>query len=140
METFPKIKSYLTLLSYASHLVEVAERLLPEEQSNPAAYNLLATALHLLERNSRQIFIRAFEVKILSVLGFFSLEGLEGLERTMGIRVILEKLQSESWEEIAKVELKPDQALEVERILRYYIEKVLEGKLRSMEVLNKLRK
>ena len=113
---------------------------MPEEQSNPAAYNLLATALHLLERNSRQIFIRAFEVKILSVLGFFSLEGLEGLERTMGIRVILEKLQSESWEEIAKVELKPDQALEVERILRYYIEKVLEGKLRSMEVLNKLRK
>ena len=54
--------------------------------------------------------------------------------------IILEKLQSESWEEIAKVELKPDQALEVERILRYYIEKVLEGKLRSMEDLNKLRK
>ena len=60
LETFLKIKSDLMLLSYASHVVEVAERLLPEDQPNPAAYNLLATALHLLEKNPRQIFIRAF--------------------------------------------------------------------------------
>lgn len=137
LETFPKIKGDLTLLSYASHLVEVTERLLPEEQSNPVAYNLLATALHLLEKNPRQVFIRAFEVKFLSVLGFWSLGEVEEIRN---IRGILEKLQTEGWGEIAKIELKPDQALEVERVLRYYIEKVLEGKLRSVEVLKKLRK
>ena len=37
------------------------------------------------------------------------------------------------------MELKSDQALEVERILRYYIEKVLEGKLRSVRILEKLK-
>ncbi len=137
LETFPKIKSDLVLSSYGSHLAEVTERLLPEEQSNPAAYNLLATALHLLEKNPRQIFIRAFEVKILTVLGFWSLKEVGEIRQT---EEILKKLQQQSWDEIAGIELKPEEALEVERILRYYIEKVLEGKLRSMEVLKKLRK
>lgn len=136
LETFPKIKSDLTLTSYASHLAEIAERLLPEEQSNPAAYNLLATALHLLEQNPRQIFIRAFEVKFLSVLGFWSLGQVEVKGEA---KEILEKLQAGRWEEIEKMELKPDQALEVSRILRYYIEGVLEGKLRSIVILNKLK-
>lgn len=136
LETFPKIKGDLTLLSYASHLVEVTERLLPEEQSNPAAYNLLATALHLLEQNPRQVFIRAFEVKILSVLGFWSLGQVEAAGLSRGI---LEKLQEGSWEEVARMELKPEEALEVERILRYYIEKVLEGRLRSIEMVKRLK-
>lgn len=143
LDTFPKIKNDLILSSYGSHLAEVTERLLPEEQSNPAAYNLLATSLHLLEQNPRQIYIRAFEVKILSVLGFWSLGQVGALRQAQGemreISGILEKLQTENWEEIGKMGLKPDQALEVERILRYYIEKVLEGPLRSVEVLKKLR-
>lgn len=137
IETFPKIKGDLVLSSYGSHLVEVTERLLPEEQPNPAAYNLLATALHLLEENPRQIFIRAFEVKILSVMGFWS---LGQVEEALEVKGILDKLQKESWEEIAKIDLKPEEALEVSRILRYYIEKVLEGKLKSIEMIRKLQK
>lgn len=146
LETFPKIKSDLIFSTYASHIAEIAERFLPENQPNPQAYSLLLIALSLLEKNPRQIFIRAYEVKLLTVLGFWGglegsegKEGLEGLEGLGGLEKILEKLQKESWEEIGNLEINKNQALELERILRYYIEKVLEGKLRSLEIIQKLK-
>lgn len=136
LETFPKLKSNLVLSTYASHIIELSERLLPEGQSNPQAYNLLATVLELLEASPRQVFIRAFEVKFLSVLGFWSMDGIEGRKE---VKEVLEKLQKGSWEEIAQINLDKESALEVERILRYYIEKVLESPLRSMKVIEGLK-
>lgn len=134
--TFPKIKNDLLLSSYGSHLAELSDRLLPEEQPNPQVYNLLVTALELLEKNPRQIFIRAFEVKLLSVLGFWALNQV----REVGeIREILRKLQQGSWAEIGETDISQDQALEVEKILRYYIEKVLEAPLRSAKVIRDLK-
>lgn len=136
LSTFPKIKNDLILSTYGSHLVELAEKLLPEDQPNPAAFNLLATALHLLETNPRQIFIRAYEIKLLSVLGYW---GIREIGVAGEIKDILEKLQRESWERIEKMEINKNQALELEQILRYYIEKVLESSLRSMRMMEKLK-
>lgn len=135
-ETFPKIKSDLVLSTYALHIAELAERLLPENQPNPGAYSLLLIALSLLEKNPRQIFIRAYEVKLLTTLGFW---GLREVGVAGEIREILEKLQLGSWEEIERLEIDKNQALELEKILRYYIEKVLEGKLRSLGMMSKLK-
>lgn len=137
LETFPKIKSNLTLTTYASHIIELADRLLPEEQTNPDAYNLLATALTLLEKNPRQIFIRAFEVKFLGILGFWSLNQIDA---AVEVRNLLHELEAGSWQEIGDINLDQNQALEVERILRYYIEKVLESPLRSMKMMEKVKK
>lgn len=136
LQTFPKIKSDLVLSSYGSYLAELAERFLPEEQPNPLAYNLLATVLSLLEQNPRQIFIRAFEVRLLAVLGFWSLDQVGEIRET---KEVLARLQKDSWEEIDKLEINKNQALELERILRYYIERILEGKLRSLEIMRKLK-
>lgn len=136
IETFPKIKSNLTLTTYASHIIEIANRFLPEEQANPATYNLLITSLGLLETNPRQIFIRAFEVKFLTVLGYW---GLEQIEAGGKIRDILRDLQTKSWKDLEKLELSQNQALELERILRYYIEKILESPLRSVKIMEKLK-
>lgn len=136
LKTFPKIKNDLLLSSYGSHLAELSDRLLPEEQPNPAVYNLLATALELLEKNPRQIFIRAFEVKLLSFLGYW---GLDQVGVVGEVKEILRKLQQGSWAEIGEIKIGQDQALEVERILRYYIEKVLEAPLRSAKVIRELK-
>lgn len=136
LETFPKIKSGLLLSSYGTHIAELAERLLPEDQPNPASYNLIATALTLLEKNPRQIFIRAFEVKMLTVLGFWSLGQIEASGE---VRELLEKLQKNDWVKIGKIQMDHKQAMEVERILRYYIEKVLESPLRSVKLINKIK-
>lgn len=137
LETFPKIKKNLLLSTYASHILELADRLLPEDQANPAAYNLLGTALALLEKNPRQIFIRAYEVKLLTVLGYWG--GLEGLEGKGGLEKILEKLQKDSWEEIEGMRIDKNEAIELERVLRYYIEKILESSLKSMKMIEKIK-
>lgn len=136
LETFPKIKSDLMLSTYASHLAELAERLLPEEQPNPHAYNLLATALILLEKNPRQIFIRAFEVKFLSVLGFWSPRDIQTSDK---ILEILEKLQKGSWEEVSQVNTNQGESEELERVLRFYIENVLESPLKSVKMIKELK-
>lgn len=136
LETFPKIKSELILSAYGSHIAELVERLLPEEQPNPQSYNLLVVVLSLLENNPRQIFIRAFEIKLLTVLGFWS---LDQIDTNPEIKNILQKLQRSSWEEIESMTITSQQALELERILRYYIEKILESSLKSIEVIKKLK-
>lgn len=137
LETFQRIKGNLILSAYGSHVAELAERLLPEDQPNPEIYNLLLVVLTLLEKSPRQTFIRAYEVKLLVALGFWSLDQIGASEE---IKNILGDLQTKTWEEIAKMEINKNQALEVERILRYYIEKILEGKLRSVELIHNLKK
>lgn len=136
ISTFPKIKNDLTLSTYGSHIAELAERLLPEDQPSPVAFNLLATALHLLETNPRQIFIRAYEIKLLTVLGYWGIEQSEIKEE---IKDILKKLQVKSWKEIEEMKINKNQALELEQILRYYIEKILESSLKSMQIMEKMK-
>jgi hypothetical protein len=51
----------------------------------------------------------------------------------------MEKLQYVSWEEISEMRLNEEQAIDLERVLRYYIERILEGSLKSVQVMNKLR-
>lgn len=136
LSAYPKIKGDLILSSYGSHIMELVVRLLPEEQANPAAYQLLASVLVLLETNPRQIFIRAFEIKLLSVLGYWS---LGQVEVTNEIKDILEKLQKESWENIEKMQISRNQALELEKTVRYYIEKILESPLKSIKIIQRLK-
>lgn len=136
INTFPKIKNDLMMSSYGSYIMELTDKLLPEEQPNPAAYQLLASILILLETNPRQIFIRAYELKLLSVMGFWSSDAVTS---TPEIEVLLKKLQAESWENIEKMNINQNQALELEKIVRYYIEKILEHPLKSVKMLQRLK-
>ncbi|MDD2823028.1 MAG: DNA repair protein RecO [Candidatus Daviesbacteria bacterium] len=136
IQTFPKIKSDLVMLSYGSYIIELAEKLLPEEQANPAAYQLLASILGLLETNPRQIFIRAYEIKLLSVMGFWS---PDEVSVSSEIRNLLENLQRESWDNIEKMNINQNQAMELEKLVRYYIEKILEHPMQSVKILQKLK-
>ncbi|MFA6453517.1 MAG: DNA repair protein RecO [Microgenomates group bacterium] len=136
IETFPKIKNDLIMSSYGSYIIELADKLLPEEQANPAAYQLLASILGLLETNPRQIFIRAYELKLLSVMGFWS---LDEISVTSEIKDLLETLQHETWTNIEKMDITKNQAMELEKIVRYYIEKILESTLQSVKILQRLK-
>lgn len=136
LQTFPKIKSDLSLSTYGSHLAEITERLSAENQPNPRVYQLLMTVLELLETNPRQIFIRAYEVKLLTVLGFWS---LNQIHTNFEIKKLLDGLQKKSWSEIAKIKLDEASTLDLERVLRYYLEKVIEAPLKSVKVLKQLK-
>lgn len=138
IETFAKLKENLTLSTTAFHIVELIDKLIPEEQKNTQVYSLSIATLQILEKNPRQIFIRAFEVKILAMLGFWSPDAIHDLSNED--RAILEQLEYSSWEQIGKIDIPPDQSGSLERILKAYLEKTIESKLRSMNVMSQFKK
>lgn len=137
LDTYQKLKEDLTLSTYAYHIIELVDKLTAENQENLQLYTELVEVLKRLSTNPRQIFIRAFEVRILDNLGFWSVEQIR--EVKINIKKLLENLQINGWDEIEKIKLSEKEAVEVERILRYYLERVIEGKLKSRQFLKEIR-
>lgn len=136
IETFPSIKSDLSISSYASHIIELVDRLAPENQLNPGVYKLVLTVLTLMEHNPRQLWIRAFEIKILSELGFWS---DSQIQTSQELKDLMYEILNRRFEDLDHIKLSAEKALELERVLRYYIERVLESPLRSLKVIEKLK-
>lgn len=127
LDTFQKLKEDLTLSTYAFHIIELVDKLTAENQEDRILYEHLVNVLQRLSRNPRQILVRAFEAKILSNLGFLSFLGTK-----------MEKLEVLSWDEIEKLKINEKEALELERVLRYHVERVIEGSLKSRQFLRKI--
>lgn len=138
VETFPRLKSNLALSTAAFHILELANKLLPENDPNSRAYDLIIETLMRLEINPRQLLIRAFEIKFLSLLGFFSTRSLPGMNEST--KDLLNQLNRMPLSEIEEMEVSPEQVVALERILRYYIEQILESKLKSSDVMKQLKK
>lgn len=136
LDSYPKLKENLTLSTYAYHLIELVDKLTAMEQENRVVYDQFTEVLKILSKNPRQIFIRAFEVKLLSNLGFWSLANVKDLSRE--IKDLLYIFEYSDWTEIEQIKVEEKEALELERILRYYIEEIIEGKLKSRQFLGKL--
>lgn len=128
LDTYQKLKEDLTLSTYSFHILELIDRLTVEDQENRILYELLVQILERLSRKPRQTLIRAFEAKMLTNLGFASFEKGE----------LLGDLAAKSWDEIEKMEISKREALELEQTLRYHVERIIEGKLRSRQFLKKI--
>jgi recombinational DNA repair protein (RecF pathway) len=137
VETFPKIKENLTLSSTAFHIIELVDRLTVEEESNPKLFELTLAAIKILEKNPRQIFIRAFEVKLLHFLGFLSADRLSGIDESL--LLLLQNLEEDSWADIAKLNISGGEAEALEQFMRMNIERILESKLKSSDVYRKMK-
>ncbi len=138
LDTYQKIKEDLTLSTYAYHIIELVDKITAENQEAPMLYGHLVEVLKRLQINPRQIWIRAFEVKILSLMGFISWQNISSLHpRGVNTKIdsLLGELEALNWDEIEKVRLDEKQALELERVLRYHIERVLESSLKARKFL-----
>ncbi|EKD85262.1 MAG: hypothetical protein ACD_38C00058G0002 [uncultured bacterium] len=139
IDTYQKLKEDLTLSTYAFHIIELVDKLTAENQENSILYENLVYVLQKLSRNPRQIFVRAFEAKILSLMGFVNFQ--EGLQLDgVNIKIInlLKSLESMSWDGIEKLKIEEKEAMELEIVLRYHIERVIEGRLKSRQLLRKI--
>lgn len=130
LNTYSKLKQNLKLSTYAFHILELVDRLTAENQENRIVYEHLVEVLKRLERNPRQILVRAFEAKILSNLGFVNFQSADQKKL-----VDLERL---SWDEIEKMPINEKEALELEQVLRYHVEAVIESSLKSRQILKKI--
>jgi DNA repair protein RecO (recombination protein O) len=138
IETFPRIKSNLAVSTAAFHVLELTNKLLAEDDPNSRAYDLIVVTLRKLESNPRQIILRAFEIKILSLLGFFSTRAMPGMNEST--KDLINILNQASFSRIEEMDVASEQVVALERILRYYIEQILESKLKSSDVMKQLRK
>ncbi len=126
LNVYENIKSDLTLMTYAYHILELIEKLMPENMPDPWVYENLKYILSSLSTNPRQIFIRAFEIKLLTHLGFANFT-----------EKLLTKLLESSWENISNLSISEQEAMELERILRYQLEKIIETSLKSRTFLKR---
>lgn len=142
INTYPKLKEDLTLSTYTFHIIELVDKLTAENQDSPLLYEMLVEVLNKLSKNPRQIFIRAFELKILSLLGFIDFSSDKYIS-TLGLskesKEILQNLQAYSWQEVEALEINQIVAMELERVLRYHLERVIEGSLKSRNFLKDLK-
>lgn len=135
LATYQKLKDDLILSTYAFHIIELVDKLTAENEVCRILYEHLVNVLQRLSRNPRQILIRAFEAKILSNQGFVNFRDF----REFGeLREILKKIETASWDEIEKIQLSEKEALELEQVLAYHIERVIEGQLKSRQLLKKI--
>lgn len=135
INTFQKLKEDLTLSTYAYHILEATDKLTAENQENSLLYTDLVEVLNKLSEKPRQILVRAYEVKVLTHMGFWSVENLQELNSK--IKELLQILEYGTWDQIENVSVNQTQALELERILRYYLEKIIESPLKSRQLLKK---
>lgn len=137
LDTFSKLKEDLTLSTYAFHILELTDKLTAENQENRILYEHLVEVLKRLARNPRQISVRAYEAKILSNLGFtaFGVDGVNASHPRGDIGRHLRNLEQMPWNEIEKMKVTEKQALELEQVLRYTVERVIEGTLKSRKFL-----
>lgn len=135
LDTYQKLKEDLTLSTYAFHIIELVDKLSAENQEGRVLYEDLVSVLQRLSRNPRQILVRAFEAKILSSQGFAT---FREYKEPGEIGKILQDLEILPWDEIEKMEINQKQALELENVLRYHVERVIEGRLKSRQMLRKL--
>lgn len=139
LDTYQKLKEDLILSTYAFHIIELIYKLTAENQENRILYTELVEVLQRLSRNPRQILVRAFEVKVLTNLGFVSFREIRGFGEVRGeIQAILEKLEVLPWDGIEKLKINGKEALELEQVLRYHVERVIEGRLKSRQMLGKI--
>lgn len=138
LDTYPKLKEDLTLSTYAYHIIELVDKITAENQESPILYGHLVEVLKRLSENPRQIWVRAFEAKILSLMGFLSFQKDSSVHPPGGntkILALLEKLEVLGWDEIGKIEIGEKQAMELERVLRYHLERVIESPLKARRFL-----
>jgi len=72
-------------------------------------------------------------------MGFVNFQ--EGLQLDgVNIKIInlLKSLESMSWDGIEKLKIEEKEAMELEIVLRYHIERVIEGRLKSRQLLRKI--
>ena len=73
VQTFPRLKEDLRKIGLAYYLIELVDQFFHDGQESYKTYDLLSEALNLineLELEKSEIVVRAFELKLLSIVGY----------------------------------------------------------------------
>jgi len=70
-ESFPRIRADLRKTAYSTYLAELIDKVVEERDPNPDAFDLLLSALYLMERpNDPEKIARMFDLKLMKLVGY----------------------------------------------------------------------
>jgi len=71
-ESFPGLRGGLSTIARATYLCELVDRMMEEREPNPEIFDLLLSALYLLQRaqNNADVIVHSFELHLLSERGY----------------------------------------------------------------------
>lgn len=70
-ESFPRIHGDLNRIAYATYMAELLDKFVEEHEANPDLFDLLLSALYLLERpNDPEKITRMFELQFMRAVGY----------------------------------------------------------------------
>jgi DNA repair protein RecO (recombination protein O) len=71
-ESFPALRTDLAKLTRATYLCELTDRLVEEREPNPEVFDLMLSALYLLQRTKKDpdAIVHAFELRLLAERGY----------------------------------------------------------------------
>ena len=137
INAYPNLKDNLSKAFYAYYILELVNSLTVEEQEHPDIFLLLKQVLTLFSKEPRRILITAFEIKLLSSLGFWNDQILSSLD----IETIAKakQLRVQSFGYAGTLKLSDHDMMEIEEIVRKCLAIVAEKEFRSPQILQKLK-
>ncbi|MBI4039583.1 DNA repair protein RecO [Candidatus Daviesbacteria bacterium] len=134
--TFANVKNLLARVGYGYYLAELVTCLLAENQPQQDVFDLLYETLRQLSVNPRKVYIRAFEVKMLKLLGFWPSQLFrEGWVTDH----LLNDLETKDFNQLSRLIIDKRHDVELEGMLKSYIEAILEKELKSPSLIKKIR-
>jgi len=70
-DSFPDIRRDMRKIAHATYLLELADQLTQEHEANPDLFDLLLSALYVLQNGGNaEVLSRGFEIKAMDILGY----------------------------------------------------------------------
>lgn len=70
LEAFRSLRDDLERLTYAVHMCELLDKMLPEQESHPDVFALTLTAMHFLIQTDPDLVVRFFELRLAALMGY----------------------------------------------------------------------
>lgn len=165
-EPFINLRQNLSKYAYASYCTEIMREILPEEEVNLPAYNLMSETLKVMSATREDILARFFDIRMLKISGyqpelsccvkcggplperpvFSSLEGgivccgdPKGIQVGRDTLAVMASLSQTDIHIINRLKPSPRHLSEMETITRAFWESILDKNLLSAKFIEKMR-
>lgn len=121
------------LTAFLYHLMELVDVLLPEEEPHKDVFRLLTDTFDQLIREPRHLVLRAFEIKLLDILGYLPEENSVFIgQLDAARRSLLGTLQEISIHQLGELSVDARDNEALLEFLHQHIERISEKRLRSL--------
>lgn len=129
ISTFAKIKSSYEKISESYYILELLDKLSPEDEQNPILYNFLVKTIETLNEIDSPHLLNAYNVKIIKILGYYAESNL----RTVDPKLVnyTRNLVRVRYSDLDRLHCDEDTRKQTFLLFKNYTEEILEREVKS---------